>query len=115
MSTNSGLIIMIFVYTISNFVSAKWTLKMDTSLESSELSIKPSLKHHKLIKRVAVGQKDATKLGIGAVMMVPRTEKPNNTRECLEWKKQPFTGKWKCLQFKWKKFIVRSRGKQSSH
>ena len=115
MNSKAGLIIMIFVYTISNFVSAKWTLKMDTSLESSELSIKPSLKHHKLIKRLAVGKKDATKLEIGAIMMVPRTENLKRTRKCLEWKKQPFTGKWICLQFKWKKIIVRSRGKQSSH
>ena len=115
MNSKAGLIIMIIVYTISNFVSAKWTLKMDTSLESSELSIKPSLKHHKLIKRLAVGKKDTTKLETGAIMMVPRTENRKKTRECLEWKKQPFTGKWKCLQFKWKKFIVRSKGKQSTH
>ena len=65
----------------------------------------------KVIKRAAAGRKASSRMGYAAIIINQRKKNSKKTRKCLKWKNNPFTGKWKCLQLKWKQLVFRPEKK----
>ena len=81
------------------------------SKQENELIGKYPSPVHKVIKRTAAGRKASPRMGYAAIIMNQRKKNNKKTRKCLKWKNNPFTGKWKCLQLKWKQFVLRPEKK----
>ena len=92
---NTKTIVFILTITFVAISTAKPLVTQD--LDSNEKN--PS-RPHKLFKRAAASDtKSSSKTGFAAIIETPKTKNHRKIRECLEWKKQPLTGKLKCIKF----------------
>ena len=73
-------------------------IKFTVHSQNSDLTNDIGSQFHKFIKRAAVGTVSSSKTGFAAIIETPNTENHKKTRKCLEWEKQPLTGKMKCIK-----------------
>ena len=95
MSSKTFIIIFTITIFVIKFASSRPFFKQNSSLKTDT-----PLQFHKLIKRAAAfNNKGSYKTGFAAIIETPKTRNIKRTRECLEWKKHPLTGKMKCIKF----------------